>query len=461
MTSLFFIDWNTESVSDQMAAPELVATLARLEIRVGSRWPTIVEESRNGSIRRSINVSLYPLAEWIVFNWWTLLHSGRSGGSFPNERSQWTSPRRNNMRAAGDGFIWPDLSIHSESGLIRIEWTADTATFRGRDVRFLTNGSYLLEFALVQESFTDLVEAVITRLTEAGVGETPLQKEWTALRELSTDEVEFCRVCGRLGLDPFSEGVDLATSIEHVYEEIPESIVGDFFDAANPERLQENADWVSKANLKALGSKNSPSARMVIPRSVADSISDAAGTRESIPLISQDFLSRIRETRWSEADSRRPFEIGYEHARRVRAELGLSPEARFPIDRMSISVSTLGSNEPSLQGLSRASDGHTKVVLGWEARTEARTFATSRALWHTLYGDPQAPFLLTTAASPSQQTARAFAAELLAPAEGIRARLGVGIGSITAAPVIADAYAVSETVIQHQIENQIVRMRVG
>jgi Zn-dependent peptidase ImmA (M78 family) len=51
--------------------------------------------------------------------------------------------------------------------------------------------------------------------------------------------------------------------------------------------------------------------------------------------------------------------------------------------------------------------------------------------------------------------ARAFAAELLAPAEGIRARLGVGMGGITAAPVIADAYAVSETVIQHQIENQI------
>jgi hypothetical protein len=83
MTSLFFLDWNTESVSDQMAVPELAATLARLEIRVGSKWPTIVEEGRNGSIRRSINVSLYPLAEWIVFNWWTLLHSSRSRRVIP------------------------------------------------------------------------------------------------------------------------------------------------------------------------------------------------------------------------------------------------------------------------------------------------------------------------------------------------------------------------------------------
>jgi hypothetical protein len=265
------------------------------------------------------------------------------------------------------------------------------------------------------------------------------------------------------GLDPFSEGVDLATSIERVYEEIPGPIVGDFFDAANPERLQENADWVSKAAdwvSKAiettLRSKSSPRARVVMPRGVADAISDAGGTRESTPLINQDFLSRIREAATgSEAGSRRPFEIGYEHARRVRAELGLSPEAQFPIEQMSLSVSTLHSNEPSLQGLSRASDGHTNVVLGWQARPEAQRFASSRALWHTLFGDPQAPFLLTTAASPSQQMARAFAAELLAPAEGIRERLGARIGSIAAAPVIADAYAVSEAVIEHQIENQI------
>ena len=455
MTSLFFIDWNTESVSDQMAAPELAATVARLEIRVGSRWPTIVEESRNGSIRRSINVSLYPLAEWIVFSWWTLLHSGRSGGSLPNERSQWTSPRRNNMRAAGDGFIWPNLSIHPESGLIRIEWSADAALLPGRDVRFLTNGSDLLDFALVQESFTDLVESVITRLNEAGVGESTLQKEWTALRELSTDEAEFCQVCGRLGLDPFSEGVDLATAIERVYDELPESIVADFFDAANPERLLENADWVSKADAKALLPKRSPSTRMATPRAVEASMSDTRVAFHSVPVIGQDFLSAIRTTRWSDSDPRRPFEIGYEQARRVRAELRLSPEERFPIDQMPVSVSTLQSNEPSLQGLSRASDEHTNVILGWVARPEEKKFASSRALWHTLYGDPRAPFLLTSAASPSQQTARAFAAELLAPAEGIRARLGVGMGGITAAPVIADAYAVSETVIQHQIENQI------
>jgi hypothetical protein len=339
------------------------------------------------------------------------------------------------MRAAGDGFIWPDLSVHPESGLIRIEWTADPALSPGRDVRFLTNGSDLVDFAFVQESFTDLVEAVITRLNEAGVGETTLHKEWKALRELSTDEVEFCQVCGRLGLDPFSQGVDLATSIERVYEEMPESIVADFFDAANPERLLENADWVSKADSKALISKR-PTSTPVLP-------------------MSQDFLTTVRATRWSDPDSRRPFEIGYEQARQVRSELRLSPEERFPIDRMSVSVATLHANEPSLQGLSRASDGHTNVILGWGARTEARTFASSRALWHTLYGDPTAPFLLTTAASPSQQTARAFAAELLAPAEGIRARLRSGMGGIMAAPVIADAYAVSETVIQHQVENQI------
>jgi hypothetical protein len=45
----------------------------------------------------------------------------------------------------------------------------------------------------------------------------------------------------------------------------------------------------------------------------------------------------------------------------------------------------------------------------------------------------------------------------LAPAEGIRARLGAGIGGVGVAASIADEYAVSETVIERQMENQIYR----
>jgi hypothetical protein len=455
MTGLFFFDWTAESASDLMVAPELAATLARLEIRVGPGCPTFVEESRNGSTRRSINVSLYPLAEWIVFNWWTLLYSGRSGRVFPIESSHRSNPRRNNMGAAGDGFIWPDLSIFAESGFIRFVWAADAAPLPGRSARFLSGGSELVDFDVVRESFTDLVEAVLTRLNEAGVAETALHKEWTALAEVRADEAEFCQLSGRLGLDPFSEGVDLAASIEHIYEGMPRSIVLDFFDAANPQRLLENAEWVLRADAKTR--RRSVSGQTDAPKAFDSRPLDGSRATDPMSFIGQDVHGTIRAVERFQNDGRRPFEIGYEQARLLRTEIGLSPEERFPIESMPISVSTLRSNEPSLQGLSRVFDGRTNLILGWSARREGQRFASTRALWHSLFGDPKAPFLLTAATSPSQQTARAFAAELLAPAEGIRARLGAGIGGVGVAPSIADEYAVSETVIERQMENQIYR----
>ncbi len=57
-------------------AAELRATWARLEIWAGDTCVTRVEDE-SPSERRSIFVPLYPLAEWIAYNWWFLRAHGR------------------------------------------------------------------------------------------------------------------------------------------------------------------------------------------------------------------------------------------------------------------------------------------------------------------------------------------------------------------------------------------------
>lgn len=432
--SLFTFDWDAEA-TDSIASKELAATLARIEIGANGRFATIAEDLQNGSIRRSVNVPLYPLAEWIVFNWWELAFGARSDRTLNGSRQTGGTERRarvHNLRSAGDGFCWPDMLIAPEGGMVRLEWHADREVLAGRGIRFVTDGVEWVTPEWVRDSFTSVVESVLVRLDEGGVGETPLHKEWAALRELDPDEVEFCQACGRLGLDPFSEGIDLARQIEGVFSSLDPSIVWDFYDAANPLQLEHNASWVEDADRAG---------RALLQ-----------GTGRSAAL--SDLQAAAAGGDWSQLS--RPWEVGYAQARALRESLGLGPTQPVSTDLLPIAVDHLESGEPSLQGLVRTGEDRAALVMGWSASEAARRFAAARALWHAVSDVQGQVSLLTAGTSRGQQTARAFAAEFLAPAEGIRSVLG-GAGATTVAPMVADRFRVAETVIEHQMENQLTR----
>jgi hypothetical protein len=431
---LFAFDWNTDSGVDEMAAPELAATMARLDITVASKFVTIAEDILNGSIRRSINVALYPIAEWIVLNWWQLLHNSRvAEEAVPSSADAEASTRlaRHNLRSAADGFVWPNLLIRRDGPIARLDWRADDSAAPGRSIRFVTSGSEIVEVGWLQDSFADLVQAVLQRLEEAGVGETPLSKEWEALRALDTDETEFCEACGRLGIDPFSEGVDLAESIEEAFGQLGPTVAWELFDAASPGSLRQDTAWIQRALAQA-----------------AVGLSNEPGRFD---------LRRWRGTAPTTFFDHPPYEVGYERARELRRDLGIAPTDAFPMEQLPLTISTLGNNEPPLEGVLGAQNDELTagLVLGWERGEESRRFAAGRAVWHLLTGEGAS--LLTAGSSSGQRAGRAFAAELLAPAEGIRAFLKAGTGSLAVAAIAADHYRVSDLVIRHQIENQVAR----
>lgn len=59
-------------------APELRSTWARLKAWLDDTCITLAEDVSTGSVRRSISVPLYPLAEWIAFNWLVVDRGRRS-----------------------------------------------------------------------------------------------------------------------------------------------------------------------------------------------------------------------------------------------------------------------------------------------------------------------------------------------------------------------------------------------
>lgn len=85
----------------------------------------------------------------------------------------------------------------------------------------------------------------------------------------------------------------------------------------------------------------------------------------------------------------------------------------------------------------------------------ARRFTLSRALWHFLAEDDPI-FLVTASYTDRQKVERAFAAELLAPAEGIEQRLTSEIFVEENLEELADHFGVSVKVVEHQIQNQLI-----
>src|SRR5260370_23365723 len=108
------ITWEGDS-APSVKTTELRETWARIEIHGGGDVVTLVEDRESGSSGRSIFCPLYPLAEWIAYNWWFLKADARPASQFifanvPN--MTWNrgvtadAIQRHNLRSAGDGFIW-------------------------------------------------------------------------------------------------------------------------------------------------------------------------------------------------------------------------------------------------------------------------------------------------------------------------------------------------------------------
>ena len=149
-----------------VTTPELAGTWARYEIWIGDRCVTQVEGA-DGTFRRGVYGSLYPLAHWIAANWWALMSHIRPSAidtrywDWKNVRTYpWL--RQHNFRGAGDGMAWPNLTIVPEGAVSRVVWSQDYG-HQLTPVRFASDGS---RFLRAEELATGLA-AVIDRVSGA------------------------------------------------------------------------------------------------------------------------------------------------------------------------------------------------------------------------------------------------------------------------------------------------------
>jgi hypothetical protein len=420
-----------------VSTPELAATWARYEVWVAGRCVSQVEAA-DGTFRRSVFGSLYPLAEWIATNWWTLVSHIRPSAidplywTWPNVRTDpWL--RQHNLRAAGDGMAWPDLTIVMEGNVARVTYTSDAERSLA-PVRFAAVGKALVRADDVRQGLAAVVDHVLERLTTTGIPDTRLAEEWAAVAQADDEEREFCQTIARLGLDPYSVDQRTAAQVIQVASTLPAELVDDFFDSADPAALSAAATWTRRA-LETAG-KASTSANQELS-SLYDSVSgasDQAGMTE------------------------RPWTLGYGMARRVRAELDVRDTDRFD-PSLWVGLGEVDAAACGVQGAAAVRANRCGLVLGTrDLRGSARRFGEARALGRVLARPQQRIFMLSAARGYYERLAGAFAAELLAPAEGVREYLDVLGGHTDAAfDAVAGRYDVSPLLIRHQYDNQLAK----
>lgn len=431
----FEIEWHdAPGVVDRL----LAATWARLSIRVGE--VEVIDLLASDNRRSSVYGPVLPLVEWLVENWWHLLYEPSPtsplvrGQGAPPWTDQWN--KRHNLLAAREGTALPDAVLARDGDDLVVRWFPDVQPEGPRRVRFVGEGMARVSASTFEAAAAALVGSTLARLNELVRGDDSVQclaEAWAEIQGAEGEERELGPALARLGVDPYDPAQANDSLVEQVAAINGEfsneiDIRTDLFEGSPPGLLGAAVEWL-RENLAA------PTTVRVTP---------------TFPTMQPEWAASAHQT-------------GYRLARRARSELlGLRPNQ--PIDDLhGIFVDRLGWDVTpvvvspkdvaihGLVGLSNES-GKPRLVEPGSRTSWAERFLMARAAFFTTTAPMGRGRLLTKAVTRHQRAARAFAAEMLAPASAL-AEVVSGVVSAEEVSALSDRFGVNPVLIEHQIEN--------
>ena len=392
-------------------------TMAKLEIRVNGSLVTAVRDREHKRERDHVLVPLHHVAEWLVSNWHHLLYEpeNSNGPQRPGFES------RHNMAFAGDGFILPPLVMAPTDGATVMRWARSKPRFA--EIEFTRFGEERVPTEEMESVCSSLIEDVLGRMRHHNLPMETLEDAWQGVQALDEGERDFARAAALLGVDPFDLADELADGIVELWQGVPASLREDSLGAvANADSLPAVRRWVERS-LEVLDQQDE--------RSVATS--GWAALRDSV-------LPSTSSIPW-----KRGYDLAQNFLREVVGDSSRDPNALGA--KLEIPYRRMHAVSNRLQGMVATGS---PACVGTVTSETSRRFLQARSIGAFLSSSVRGPSLLSTLATDFQAFTRAFAAEFLAPAEQLRARIRGGRTSVAA---LAREFRVSPLVISHQIEN--------
>ena len=425
---------------NQPAATDVLerASWSSLRIRIGARTVSRVLDrglSNDRPFERSmLYIPLFAVAEWVVTNWWALLHEPCRSEFLPQidaDEPAFLWAKRHCLRSAESDLLLPALYLHSDGRGLRAEWRADPDDLLPHMPAFFVDSGWCdLERENTEQSLAGLVSDVLDRVT--GLDDPradDLRKNWSAILAADAEEKAYCVIAGRLGLDPYDpEQIPepLACTLENLGE-ASNPLVQDITNAASPQSLLEQWQWIESAQR-------------------------THGLRGSRPLIDCPQPN----------DALRADKFGYAVARQFREKAALDADERLK------SVEEIGTrvldakirviDENHLTGrtvkliVGRDPAGDVRVVGPINRREENERFRVARSLYQAAVASASSPRLVTDAFTWDQRASRAFAAELIAPQSALKSRSG-SFADPEAISSLASEFGASTILIEKQLKN--------
>ena len=181
--------------------PEELATFGLLSVTANNSLLTVGQDTDSASLCRGPHVAGYPLAEWLVWNWWRLRWEF---GHASDEDSIRRWDFAHCLATIGDGYAWPHITISSDGVS---SFLSSEPSLQGDKVLFQYFGTARREVVPaveLEEAIDRFVEGILTRLNESGLDDSNLHRLWIDL-ETERNDLEiarFRRLEAQLGYDP-------------------------------------------------------------------------------------------------------------------------------------------------------------------------------------------------------------------------------------------------------------------
>ena len=397
--------------------------LASLSMYVQGECATLVENHRQHEFHAAVNVSAFPLVQWVMIHWWRLLWEPQ------RNTPSWDYSHR--VGSAGHGYIWPNLSFSSDWQSVNVS-SRPTFPWDAEPVRYVNHFDKAVPLDEFEFGLEHFLRAALKKLKLAGTSHAALL--WSEIsRERQDEDISRWRsleAC--MGFDPDEASPNLVNSL---FQQMPENgrhAVQEMAAACQDQAISR------MCNLRQHAQKSDIVVH--VPECDALRIQISHATREDRnPWVRGEIAASIARETWNLQ--------GPVHTGQLTELYGLGPQ--WEKQEYASSLRGLNAGFRSAEH----SDQFSASLCG--RHDTSRRFALARLVADHIDASEEDMLLPGTSALTSRQKfQRAFAQELLCPFQDLKEYIGAESVDQDVMEEAAHHFGVSPMLIEHTLVNK-------